>query len=340
MIRVAMIGFGGIAQSHKKAYINLENQGLDVKLVAICDTDPEAFKRRIKINIDTGEATLGGDFKTYTDLEEMLNNEEIDLIDICLPTPFHAEYSIKMLERGYHVLCEKPMSLTLENCTKMIESRNKSGKQLMIGQCLRFFPQYEFLKACVEDGRYGKPTMAHFDRLSGPPRWGWNNWYMKPELSGGVIYDLHIHDCDMIRWVFGEPKAFSATAQSQNVHHDTAFITYHYDNLPVCAVADWSLKGVTFNDAYRVGFEKATVFYDRSGLCVYSKEDGSVENVKFDAIAAIEGEIKYFIRCLEKGVCPEKNMPESSARTVAIAELLLKSADNDGERIEFDPPQF
>ena len=340
MIRVAMIGFGGIAGSHKKAYLSLEKRGFDVKLVAICDTDPEAFKRRVTINIETGKETLGGDFRTYTDLEEMLKSEEIDLIDICLPTPFHCEYSINMLERGYNVLCEKPMSLTLENCKRMIDAKNKSGKTLMIGQCLRFFPQYEFLKACVEDGRYGKPTMAHFDRLSGPPRWGWNNWYMKPELSGGVIYDLHIHDCDMIRWVFGEPKAFSAVAQSQNVHHDTAFITYYYENLPVSAVADWSLKGLKFNDSYRVGFEKATVIYSGGEVTVYSKEDGSEEKINLVSKAGIEGEIEYLIGCIEKGVGPERNTPESSARTVAIAQALLESADNMGKRIEFNAPNF
>ena len=340
MIRAAMIGFGGIAQSHKKAYLSLEKRGFDVKLVAICDTDPTAFERRVKINIDTGEATLGGDFRTYTDLEEMLANEEIDLIDICLPTPFHCDYAINMLKKGYHVLCEKPMSLTLDDCKRMIEARNKSGKQLMIGQCLRFYAPYEFLKACVEDGRYGKPTMAHFDRLSGPPRWGWNNWYMKPELSGGVIYDLHIHDCDIIRWLFGEPKAFSAVAQSQNVHHDTVFITYYYENLPVCAVADWSLKGIKFNDSYRVGFEKATVIYSDGTVTVYNKVDGSPEKIDLEFKPGIEGEIEYLIGCIEKGVCPERNMPESTARTVAIAQSLLESADNFGKRIEFDAPDF
>ena len=141
MIRAAMIGFGGIAQSHKNSYLSLEKRGIPVKLVAICDIDPKAFERRMKINIDTGESTLGGDFHTYTDLEEMLANEQIDLIDICLPTPLHAEYAIKMLERGYHVQSEKPMSLTEDECRKMIEARDRSGKQLMIGQCLRFYRQ-------------------------------------------------------------------------------------------------------------------------------------------------------------------------------------------------------
>ena len=270
----------------------------------------------------------------------MLANEQIDLIDICLPTPLHAEYAIKMLERGYHVQSEKPMSLTEEECRKMIEARDRSGKQLMIGQCLRFYRQYEFLKACIEDGRYGKVTSAHFERLSGPPRWGWNNWYMKPELSGGVIYDLHIHDCDMIRWLFGEPKAFSAVAAKNFVKHDTVFVQYYYDELPVAAVAEWSLKGTKFHAGYRVGFEKASVIFDANGVTVYSKEDGSAEKIEMAPYGGIEAEIEYFVDCLEKGIAPEKNMPESSARTVAIANKLLHSADNCGERMAFDPPVY
>ncbi len=340
MIRAAMIGFGGIAQSHKNSYLSLEKRGMPVKLVAICDIDPKAFERRVKINIDTGEPSLGGDFNTYTDLEEMLAKEQIDLIDICLPTPLHCEYAIKMLERGYHVQSEKPMALTEEDCRRMIEARDRSGKQLMIGQCLRFYRQYEFLKDCIDDGRYGKPTAGHFDRLGGPPRWGWNNWYMKPELSGGVIYDLHIHDCDMIRYLFGEPKAFSAVAAQTFVKHDTVFVQYYYDNLPVSAAAEWSMKGVKFHHGFRVGFEKATVIYDENGLTVYSKEDGSAETIELAPYGGIEAEIEYYVDCLEKGIAPERNMPESSARTVAIANKLLWSADHCGERMEFDPPVY
>ena len=158
---------------------------------------------------------------------------------------------------------------------------------------------------------------------------------MKPELSGGVIYDLHIHDCDMIRWLFGEPKAFSAIAQSLAVHHDTAYFTYHYDNLPVVATADWSLKGVIFHDGYTVGFEKATVIYDTTGVTVYNREDGSAEKITLAPYGGIESEIDYLVDCIEKGIEPEKNPPESSARTVAIAEAMIRSADNGGRRIEF-----
>jgi predicted dehydrogenase len=232
------------------------------------------------------------------------------------------------------------MSLTEDECRRMIEARDRSGKQLMIGQCLRFYRQYEFLKNCIEDGRYGKPTAAHFDRLSGPPRWGWNNWYMKPELSGGVIYDLHIHDCDMIRWLFGEPKAFSAVAAATFVKHDTVFVQYYYEDLPVSAVAEWSLKGTGFHAGYRVGFEKASVIFDKDGVTVYSKEDGAAEQIEMAPYGGIEAEIEYFVDCLEKGIAPEKNMPESSARTVAIANKLLWSADHMGERMEFDPPVY
>ena len=163
---------------------------------------------------------------------------------------------------------------------------------------------------------------------------------MKPELSGGVIYDLHIHDCDMIRWLFGEPKAFSAVAAKNFVKHDTVFVQYYYDELPVAAVAEWSLKGTKFRAGYRVGFEKASVIFDANGVNVYSKEDGSVENIEIAPYGGIEAEIEYFVDCLEKGIAPEKNMPESSARTVAIANKLLYSADHCGERMEFDAPVY
>ena len=329
-----MIGFGGIASGHKKAYLSLEKRGISVKLVAICDIDPEAFKRRMKINIDTGKEEQDGNFNTYTELEEMLENEQIDLIDICLPTPLHEEYAVKMLSRGYNVMCEKPMALTEDKCANMIEARDASGKQLMIGQCLRFYREYEFLKACIEDGRYGRPTAAYFERLSGPPRWGWNNWYMKHEMSGGVIYDLHVHDCDMIRWLFGEPEAVSAIGQADIIKHDTAHVTYYYKDLPVSAVAEWSMKGVNFKHGYRVGFEKATVIFDGKEVIAYSKEDGSAEKIEIAPHGGIEAELEYFIDCLEKGTRPEKNMPESSMKTVAIARSLIYSADNMGERIE------
>ena len=179
MVKTAMIGFGGIAQSHKNAHLQFEAEGRE-KLVAVCDIDPEQVKRRIKINLEDAPEVCGGHFNVYTDYEEMLRSEDVDLVDICVPSFLHAKIATEMLERGYNVLSEKPMALNSADCETMLaayEKAKKNGKYLMIGQCLHFYPEYEYLKACIGDGRFGKVTSAVFQRLSGIPMWSWQNWY-------------------------------------------------------------------------------------------------------------------------------------------------------------------
>ena len=158
MLKAAIIGFGGIAQAHKKGYDLLENEG-KVKLVAACDIRKEAFEKQIEINLKSDTPATANTFHQYTDLDEMLANESIDFIDICVPTYLHAELAIKMLNKGYHVLSEKPMALSSEVCDTMLEAEKESGKHFMIAQCLRFFPEYEYLKTCIEENKYGKRSV-------------------------------------------------------------------------------------------------------------------------------------------------------------------------------------
>jgi predicted dehydrogenase len=166
VIRVAMIGFGGIAKSHKRGYEILAKEGAPVKLVAICDINPEQFTKAQAINIegkskyDLSEQTL------YTDLDEMIAKEDFEMVDICLPSFLHKEYATRMLRAGKHVLCEKPMSLSSADCEEMIATAHECGKKLMIGQCLRFEPLYLVLKNAIEQGTFGKVKNAFFDRLS------------------------------------------------------------------------------------------------------------------------------------------------------------------------------
>ncbi|MBR4072676.1 MAG: Gfo/Idh/MocA family oxidoreductase, partial [Clostridia bacterium] len=178
MIKVAMIGFGGIAQAaHLPAYINLEKQG-KAKLVAICDIDEKRFTAKMEINIGGAETSVGEEIKKYTDWREMLKKEDVDMVDICLPTFLHADTAIEALNMGYHVLSEKPMSLCYEDCLRMCDAAKKADKKLMIGQCLRFGDDYNFLKEAIENNTFGKVLSGTFRRMSGPPIWGWDNWFM------------------------------------------------------------------------------------------------------------------------------------------------------------------
>ena len=98
MLKVALVGVGGISGTHIPAWDSME----DVELVALCDIRPE-------------QMTSYQDKRCYTDFKEMLEKETIDILDICLPTYMHTEYSIMAMEKGIHVICEKPVSLQKED---------------------------------------------------------------------------------------------------------------------------------------------------------------------------------------------------------------------------------
>lgn len=335
MLKAAIIGFGGIANAHKNGYTKLEAEG-KVKLVAVCDISKEAFEKKVKINIDSGDSTQAVLFNCYTDLEEMLANEELDFVDICTPSCLHRELSVKMLEKGYNVLCEKPMALTSADCEAMLEAEKKSGKHFMIAQCLRFFPEYEFLKNCIDDGRYGKVLGAFFNRNSAQPLWGWEGWYRDYERCGGAITDIHIHDIDMVRYLFGEPEAVSCRASDCMTKYDIVQTSLYYGGLPVSANGCWTAGRIRFSASYKVDFEKATVIYEGGAVNVYTDENGTPIKPELTGHDGYTGEIAYFCDIVEGKTKNTRNPASSAANTVRLVEAMKKSSDMNGEKVSFE----
>lgn len=336
VIRVAMIGFGGIAKSHKRGYEKLEKAGDPVKLVAICDINPEQFTKAQAINLEGNpKYDLSGQ-TLYTDLDEMIAGEDFDMVDICLPSFLHKEYATKMLRAGKHVLCEKPMALSSADCEEMIATAKACGKKLMIGQCLRFEPLYLFLKNAIEQGTFGKVKNAFFDRLSSMPRWGFEGWYHDTNRSGGAIMDLHIHDVDMVRFLFGEPKAVSAVAYDTETRWTVINSRFLYDDDKiVVATASWDeAKSTKFAMPYRVNFEKATVTLQGGTVTVYPTEGEpyTPELPKADRMAE---EIKFLAMSILNGTENTQNPPESAMMTVKLVETLRESAAKCGDAVAF-----
>lgn len=325
MLNAAIIGFGGIAQAHKQGYEALEAQG-KVRLACAYDINPEAAQKTVALNISSGSDTAKGGVNFYTDLEEMLAKEKIDYIDICAPTYKHKELTIQMLRRGFHVLCEKPMSLSSADCEEMIAVAKECGKSLMIGQVLRFYPAFDYLKEVIEDGRYGKILNAHFSRLSTPPTWGWDNWFMDPSRSGGCILDLHVHDVDMVRHLFGEPEAVFCRTSTSICVNDVVHTSFLYGDMPVTAVGDWTQTNVPFTAIAHFGFEKATVVVNLTNVTVYPKDGGEAIKVELDQTLPFAREIGYFVDVISGKVVNTKNPPESAAMTVKLVEKMCESA--------------
>lgn len=335
MIRAALIGFGGIAKSHRRAFRMLEESGL-AKLVCAYDVNPEAFTRNTKINNDSADVLPEEHINYYTDLDEMIKNESFELVDICIPSYLHKEMTIRMLNHGYHVMCEKPMSLSYADSMDMVRAAKENGKELMIGQCVRFYPAFEFVKEAIDDGRFGKVTSAHLQRLSAPPTWGWENWFLRPECSGGCLTDMHIHDVDLARYLFGEPDAVRCMAHSSVSIHDSAHTTLKYGDMPITIIGDWELSGFRFAAISRISFERATVVYDTKTLTVYPKDGTEPYEVDAPLVSSQYNELSYLINIINSGKENTKNPPESAAKSVRVIELLRESIANGGEFVRFE----
>ncbi|REE66697.1 putative dehydrogenase [Paenibacillus taihuensis] len=331
MIKVGLIGFGFMGRMHFDQYTRLMKEGEPVQLVAICDLRIEELKNGAAIgNIATNQDTydLSG-FNLYTSIEDMLANEELDMVDITLPTTAHAELTCQLLERGLHVLCEKPMARSAADSWKMVETAKSAGKQLMIAQCLRFWPAYEYLKSCIGDGRYGKPLGGYFFRGSGLPQ----PWYLDGKLSGGVLMDMHIHDTDMVNWLFGVPQKVSTIGR--NVIPGSAYdiVSTHYvyeDGLVLNAQADWTLRGdFGFAMTYRVNFEGGNLIFENGQVTVNPNEGASfVAELSEDM--GYYFEIRAFLNALATNTPTTVCTPESAARTIDIIEAEQKSAESGG----------
>lgn len=334
MLKVCILGYGGIARAHRKGYEILENAGAPVELVAICDIDPKQFEKEITINQGAAGENKEKVLRTYTDLEEMLQKEQPDIIDICLPTYLHFEYASMLLKKGYHVQCEKPMCRNSKECEQLLRVAEESGKQLMIGMCLRFDAFYLALKKLIDEEPFGKVQTAHFERLSSLPRWGFEGWFHDYERAGGVALDMHIHDVDIIRFLFGEPEKVSARTIDSKVKCTTINSSFVYLDKLISAIGDWGQsKGSKFKSYYRVNFERATVIMEGGVITVYpDEEEPYVMDIEKGSHMAEES--GFFARCILGEQENLKNKPCDAAKTVAMVERLMESAEQGGKYLE------
>ncbi|SHJ13655.1 Predicted dehydrogenase [Clostridium amylolyticum] len=336
MLKVGIIGLGFMGGGHLAKYQQLEKEGFPVELVAICDVDESKLKgKAVEGNLEVGKSKYDlSKYRLYTNMDEMLEKEELDYVDIALPTYLHAEATIKALNKGLHVLCEKPMALNVQECQSMIDAAKKNNKKLMIGQCLRFEPAYVVLKDYVDNKKLGEVTCAYFFRGGTTPIWSFENWLLKKEKSGGAMLDQHIHDVDTISWLFGKPEKVSSLGKvvAKESGYDAVSTNYLFkDDKVVNAQDDWTLNGgYGFRQIYRVNFEKGNLIFENGKVTVHENQ-GEKFDIELDKEDGYYREIKYFATCVMEDREIEIATPETSKLSVAIVRVEIDSADNRGE---------
>lgn len=333
MLKVGLVGLGFMGSSHLGIYKRLMDEGFPVKLVAICDVDETKKTGALtKGNIDVSDKSIDfSQFNFYTDMEEMIQQEELDYVDLCLPTYIHAPYAVKAMEKGLHVFCEKPMAISTEACQEMIDARNKYDRFLMIGQTLRFFPSYQYIKDTYDQKRYGQLNEVSLFRGGTTPLWSWDNWLLDRERSGGCLLDQHIHDVDTVNWILGTPK--SVTTQGKVYYegsgYDMVSTNYEFDEIVVNAQDNWTINNddFGFEMRFRFSFDEGTIILENGKLTDYPNNEKSF-TPEIDPENGYYLEIKHFAQSVLDGVDPQEAAPlESTMETIRIAEAEVKSAD-------------
>ncbi|RPJ44589.1 MAG: gfo/Idh/MocA family oxidoreductase, partial [Chloroflexi bacterium] len=243
MLRIGIAGMGGMGWFHASRYAQIQG----VELAAIADVRPDRLeaKHAVQINIENKASQPDlSSVQRFADAEQLIAAADVDIIDICLPSYLHAPYTVQALRAGRHVLCEKPMALSLPDADRMIAASKESGRKLMIAQCIRFWPEYQFLKKVVREESFGNLLSLNLYRIGGRPAgWGWEDWFMDPARSGGSLYDLHIHDVDFVNSMLGAPEQIHASGRRSSPGSSCEIIhsIYQYANGPQVSIhAGWS----------------------------------------------------------------------------------------------------
>jgi len=308
----------------------------EARIVAICDIDPARLTNQPGAagNIAGAEQPLDlTGIETFTDAREMFSRTDLDAVSITLPTYLHADYTRMALEAGVNVLCEKPMALDLSDCDRMIAAARQSGKNLQIGQCIRFWPQYAKTKEIIASRAYGEVLAATFQRLSLTPRWAWQNWILDSAKSGGAIMDMHIHDADFVQYLFGLPDGvFCRGAKGLTGGYDHMVSSYIYPgNKVITAEGGWVMApSFGFQMSFHLVLERATIVFDSTRTPDFKvcPLDGEAFSPPVEAGDGYSREIRHFADALLGKPVPAVLSPEQSAASVRLILAEMSSADN------------
>ncbi len=319
-LKIAIIGVGGIAGVHYSAYKKLSN----VEVYALCDINEKQLNKR---------GAEWGINRLYTDVNEMLAAlPEIDAVSVCTWNSAHAYCTIAALNAGKHVLCEKPMCMSVEEALEMKAAQERSGKLLMIGFVRRSGNDCRIIKEFIDNDALGEIyyAKATYLRRNGNP----GGWFGdKSRSGGGPLIDLGVHVIDLVRYLMGNPKpvsvygvTFEKLGNRPNIKTGKAYLSVSAGNNDICDVEDLASALIRFDNGAVISIEASfslnikndegciQLFGTKGGakldpeLELYGESNGYMTNTTlqartaFDFNGLFDSEIRHFISCITDGV--------------------------------------
>ena len=309
MVRVGIIGCGKISQVR---HIPEYEANPDARIVGLFDMNEQRAR----------ELAAEHGCRAYATLDELLADPEIDAVSVCTSNATHAETTVKALEAGKHVLCEKPMAVTLDECEQMVVCAREHGRKLMIGQNQRLAKAHVRAKELLDAGRIGdvitfRTTFGH----GGPETWsvdpGANSWFFDPKRAAmGAMADLGVHKTDLVQWLIGQ-TVVATTAKVSTLDKrgpngeligvdDNAVCIYEMSGGAVGTMtASWTYYGPEDNSTVLYGTRGVMRIYDDPAhsivvdLASGERELYDVEAIQTNDNQTASGVIDAFVDCLQ-----------------------------------------
>ncbi len=289
MLNAGIIGCGKIAEvRHGPEY----SENPETHILGYYDKDPA----RAQLMADM----FGG--RVYASIEQMLADQDIDIVSVCVANHAHAQVSIDALFAGKHVLCEKPMATTLAECQAMVDAAHANRRRLMLGHNQRFASAHVMARLMIQDGLIGRPLSFH-TTFGHPGPEGWtgqaNSWFFsKQQAAFGVLADLGIHKTDLIHYLLGEPivRVTSLLATLDKHYPDGKPIDVDDNAICLFQTKSGALGTLTASWTYYAGENNATRIYGTKGqlrlyddpryAIIYEPAQGKVQRHKLDEMTS------------------------------------------------------
>ena len=320
ILSVGVIGAGGIAQSHMRAIHENDN----IQLVAVMDVVSD----RAKASAEQYGA------RVYTNLEDLLKDHDVEAVHVCTPHSLHAEQVVAAAEAGKHVLVEKPMTLTLPDCDRMIKACEQAGKILMVGQVMRYYPVNHKIREMIAQGTIGKVghlirrRYSYFNTLEPGSRHP--AWYLELKVGGiCVLYCFGPHEYDILPWYLNSPvtKVYAQGTESTELYQgqkDSYTAVMNHANGAVSVLSQSVVCHSSAHDQYIIGSEGSMMLTGQK-LVVNGKEV-PVEGTSGDGM---RNQIREFTECCLKG-----REPDASGKSVRHTMAVIEAAKQSAERNE------
>lgn len=199
-LRFGLVGCGRVSANHIRAY---QEHSQDCELVAVCDIDEQRSR----------QAAEASGAVAYTDYEQMLKRDDIDIISVCTPSGLHPEHGIMAADAGKHVVSEKPMAISIESCDEFIRACDRNQVRLFVVKQNRLNTTMQLLKRAVDKGRFGRIYGAYVNVLWQRPQKYYDlaKWRGTWEFDGGAFMNQASHYVDALHWLIGEVESVMAT---------------------------------------------------------------------------------------------------------------------------------